>query len=96
MLRSKRSTGFIGNISNDTDIHYQPYNKSKINITNILKNISLDHLQDNDNVELDHRQHGGGVVRSTAEGYPGTNMLRREHLNNLKIGSFLGFGLEDF
>ena len=48
-----------------TDTLYQPYNKSKINITNILKNISLDHLQDNDNVELDHGQHDGGVVGST-------------------------------
>ena len=37
-----------------TDTLYQPYNKNKINITLILKNIKLDHLQDNDNVELDH------------------------------------------
>ena len=70
-----------------TDTLYQPYNKSKINITNILKNISLDHLQDNDNVELDHGQHDGGVVGSTVEGYPGTNMFRREHLSSLKFGN---------
>ena len=69
-----------------TDTLYQPYNKIKINITNILKNFKLVHLQDNDDVELDHGQHGGGVVRSTVEGHPGTNMLRRKHLGSLKAG----------
>jgi hypothetical protein len=72
-----------------TDTLYQPYNKNKINITSILKNIKLDHLQDNDNVELDHEQHEGGVVRSTVDSHPGTNMFRREHLSSLKFGSRL-------
>ena len=72
-----------------TDTLYQPYNKSKINITKILKNFQLVHLQDNDDVELDHGQLGGGVVRSTVEGHPGTNMLRGKHLSSLKLGSRL-------
>ena len=42
-----------------TDTLYQPYNKIKMIITNIDKNIQIDHLKDNDNVELDHEQHEG-------------------------------------
>ena len=72
-----------------TDTLYQPYNKIKMIITNIVKNIQLDHLKDNDNVELDHEQHEGGVVRSTVDSHPGTNMFRREHLSSLRFGSRL-------
>ena len=72
-----------------TDTLYQPYNKSNMNITKILKNITLFRFQDNDNVELDHEQHEGGVVRSTVDSHPGTNMFRREHLSSLKFGSRL-------
>ena len=58
------------------------------NIKNVHRH-SLSTIQDNDYVELDYEQHEGKVVRSTVEGNPGTNMLRRKQLSSLKFGSRL-------
>ena len=67
---SKEATGFIGNISN---LHRDSLSTLQLitNINNIYKNfIKLDHLQDNDIVELKHSQHRGGVVNSTVGHHP--------------------------
>ena len=70
MLQSKEATGFIGNNSN---LHRDSLSTLQLitNYNNRYKHvIKLDHLQDNDVVELEHGQHGGGVVSSTVGHHP--------------------------
>ena len=67
LQRVLEATGFIGNISR---LHRDSFSTLQIIIkyNNRTKNLFiLYHLQDNDVVQLDHEQHGGGVVNSRVD-----------------------------